>query len=104
MIVEKPPLNSQRRILAIPSCVVGKLESHPRPAWRRFTWTCSRETGQVPRSTFPLDSTSAITALLRHLPFRRTTRRMSSLHTCCKGVHGFGLISGRVTEPSGPTK
>ena len=30
-----------------------------------FKWTISRETGQVPRSTFPLDSTSAITALLR---------------------------------------
>ena len=29
------------------------------------TWMCSRETGQVPRSAFPLDSTSAITAFPR---------------------------------------
>jgi hypothetical protein len=37
-----------------------------------------RETGQVPRSAFPLDSTSAITALIKHLPTiseRPTTRR-----------------------------
>src|ERR1700731_3086967 len=45
-----------------------------------------RETGQVPRSTFPLDSTSAISALLKHVDYfrvaRDTTKCASAVQQC----------------------